>query len=281
MSHYLQRLVKRADAGGGPLSGLEPTGPLESSSTREADPFETAGESVAGIAPLSRGDTVVREKHLRHEAVPQLVAESPRMPSPPSALDVPAGIMPIPPRVESQPSRIERHREPSESGIAPQKLVPTIPPAIPSVSRMERRPAPGTALRQATTNELRLEPARVDAVPPAHLFASNPARREETEAGHAPEVPSESVETDLPEFAAARSQPKRSEPIRLDAPPLQMRETTLEPAPAPLLEIGHLHVEVVPGQPSVREVVRVVSGAPAARRYAGVSSKLRFGLGQM
>jgi hypothetical protein len=277
MSHYLQRLVERADAGVRPLSGLELTGPLESGFAGEADPFETVGESVASIAPAPRGETVIRAKHVPHEPAPQQRSEEY-----PEHLDMPVGTARIAPRAEPEPPRIERHPESSEPRITPPELIATAPPATPSVSQMETPSAPGPEPRQPTLQEPRLESARAVMEPPEHLFAYPPAPREESEVRQPHETPREPVETDLPEFAAAPLQPKRSEPIRLDAPPArQMRETTPEPDPEPRLEIGHLQVEVVPAQPPVREVVRVVSRAPAARRNAGMSSKLRFGLGQM
>jgi hypothetical protein len=113
-----------------------------------------------------------------------------------------------------------------------------------------------------------------------------------------PALPS-TQEVREPSPAEAIREPEREEPRAPVAPPpaIVVRETqpalappspepraAAAPAPEqPRLIIGRMRVEVVPAPPPVPAppVVRVVEKRSGAGRTGGVSSPLRFGLGQM
>jgi hypothetical protein len=172
----------------------------------------------------------------------------------------------VPPAQVEAPA-VRPPRERAELRIAP-------PEETPPRSRPERTETETEAPAQ------RLEPRREQHLAPAaDLVETVDLLRRRTQAEpeerrHSAEPPRESRhELEPPE-------------LRLLVPPSPVQAARKPPSEPetepPRLVIGRLLVDVVPPQPPVREVVRVVSRAPSGgSRPAGTATKLRFGLGQM
>jgi len=280
MSGYLQKLVERTGVDAAPSMAVEPALPRAVEAGAASDPFEGVAEPLPEMAPAPMRQASPATERI--EAV---------RPEPPTVADL-----------QAQARRIGDFEEVALTENVPFVEVPA-PLAGPRWLRDEPeiRPAeqfaasPSKPLVAARSEDLPMEhlepppeqtpPLIADAMESMRLLPLGRVRRvDDYEPPEAEPAPARRREPAPREFDDSEMGPAAETPLRLEPrPPGEDKESAPQPAPdEPRLIIGHLQVDVRPSQPAIRETVRVIAAAGSrAAGSGGVTSKLRFGLGQM
>lgn len=293
MTDYLQRLVRRSQEMPGRTLAAPPAPAFRVASHGDIDdPFEatvdTAGDpgassgraSAAGAAPPFPGPAAQAPRHAAEESWD----------------------LPVPRMADSMLSAPDAHASNRPHPVAPVQVRPperghSVPPEVVRMTPADTSPRqappadkPATAtVRQAEPTFITpgAEQAPVQVAPPAAP----------PDAQTPPVAPPDELQTLLRRLQAALAPAAVTAPASGDDP--QVRHATPEPAPRQLLapapaapvapverrqlSIGRLVVEVTPPAlpPPAARVRTVVRPSAPPRPQAAVSSKLRFGIGQL